>query len=151
MTASKNELDLLQQQQEQGSRIAIRQVGHEVWSIECLVDELQLILCKVVEHITFTIENDGWGQSKTKTLTVHKYYRQARELMKWIPVAKPPEFVINASDLSPKIIEELEDRVDHLPTLRYIFKEAVGRIFENLDFDRYHLTIARNLRVRIDP
>jgi hypothetical protein len=87
-----------------------------------------------------------------KKLTVRKYYRQARELMKWIPIAKPsPEFVINASDLSPKVIEELEVRIDNPSTLSYILKQAAGRVFENLDFDYYHLSVARNLRVRIEP
>lgn len=72
--------------------------------------------------------------------------------MRWLPTARPvPEFVINESDLSSKVIEELESRIDYPNILRDILKQAVGRLFENLDFDRYHLSIARNLKVRVDP
>lgn len=141
-----------QQEQQNKEIIITKKVDCEVWSIECIVDELQLNLCRTKEHITFSLKNDGWDESKTKTVTVHKYYRQARELMKWIPIARPvPEFVLSASDLSPKVVEELEARVDNPSIFKYILKEAVGRIFENLDFNRYHLSFARHLRVRIEP
>jgi hypothetical protein len=142
--------------EQQLSKVKVTEVGVEVdgvvWSIECTVDELQRDLCRTTEEIT--IERNFYinGQMSVKKLTVRKYYRQARELMKWIPIAKPsPEFVINASDLSPKVIEELEVRIDNPSTLSYILKQAAGRVFENLDFDYYHLSVARNLRVRIEP
>lgn len=140
-----------EQQEQQVKKIIIGEIDCEVWSIECTVDELQLNLCRIKEYITFPLESDNRGQG-TKTLTVHKYYRQARELMMWIPIARPvPEFVINANDLSPKVVKELEVRVDDSLTFVYILKQAVGRIFENLDFNRYHLSVAKNLRVRLEP
>jgi hypothetical protein len=72
--------------------------------------------------------------------------------MKWIPTARPvPEFVINESDLSSKVIEELESRIDYPRILTDILKQAAGRLFENLDFDRYHQSVARNLKVRVEP
>jgi hypothetical protein len=38
-------------------------------------------------------------------ITVHKYYNQALDLQKWIPIARPPpEFVVNLSDLSTRTI-----------------------------------------------
>jgi hypothetical protein len=127
-------------------------VDEEVWSIECTVDELQLDLCRAKEAITIDRGFYVDGRRSVKTLTVHKYYRQARELMKWIPIARPPpEFVIKTSDLSPKLIKELEARLDNTSTFGYILKEAAGRIFENLDFNRYHQSIARCLKVRLEP
>jgi hypothetical protein len=139
----------LPQDQQQPSPI---KVDEEVWSIECTVDELQLDLCKTKEEIMIDRGFYVNGQRSVKTLTVHKYYRQARELMKRIPIARPPpEFVINTSDLSPKLIEELEARLDNPPTFAYILKAAAGRIFENLDFNRYHQSIARSLKVRLEP
>jgi hypothetical protein len=72
--------------------------------------------------------------------------------MKWIPIARPaPEFVISAHDLSPKVTEEFEVRLDDPFTFSYILKEAVGRIFENIDFAYYHQGIARSLKVRLEP
>jgi hypothetical protein len=115
------------------------------------VDELQLDLCRAKEVITVDQGFYVNGQRYVRTLTVHKYYRQARELMKWIPIARPPlVFVINISDLSLKLIKELEAWINH-PTFSYILKEAAGRIFENLDFSRYHQSIARCLKVRLEP
>jgi hypothetical protein len=142
--------------EQQPSKIKVSEVGVEVdgvvWSIECTVDELQRDLCRTTEEITISRNFYVNGQMSVKKLIVRKYYRQARELMKWIPIAKPsPEFVINASDLSPKVIEELEVRISDPSTFRYILKQAAGRVFENLDFDYYHLNVARNLRVRIEP
>jgi hypothetical protein len=137
-------------QEQPDKEIIIRKVDHEVWSIECTIEELEHDLSWVVEKITSALKDDD--SQGTKLLTVHKYYQQARDLMMWIPIARPvPEFVINAKDLSPKVIEELEARIDDLPTLTYILKQAVGRIFENLNHAYFHLSIARNLRVRIEP
>lgn len=100
-------------------------------------------LCKT--QVTITKDNG-------RTITVRKYYRRARELMKWLPVIKLPsnEYVINLSDLTPRIREELESVSKTPITLRYVLTQAVGRIFENLDFDYYHLSVARNLRVRLE-
>jgi hypothetical protein len=135
------------QQQQQPSPI-----DSVVWSIECTVDELQLDLCRAKEEITIDRGFYVDGKKSVKKLTVQKYYRQARELMKWIPIARPaPEFVINARDLSPKVIEELEVRANNPDAIGYVLKQAVGRIFENLDFNFYHLSISRSLRVRMEP
>jgi hypothetical protein len=137
-------------QQQSDKEIIIRRVDHEIWSIECSIEELELNLSRIVENIASPVKSDNGLE--TKMLTVHKYYQQAKDLAKWIPIARPiPEFVINAKDLSPEVIEELESRLDDIPTLTYILKQAVGRIFENLDHSYFHLSIARNLRVRIEP
>jgi hypothetical protein len=116
----------------------------EYWTIECLIDQLFLNLCSSRQTIT---NNSG------RTITIRKYYAQARELMKWIPIARLPsnEFVINISDIIPIIKEEIESVANSPKTLQYILTQAVGRIFENLDFEYYHLSIARNLRVRFEP
>jgi hypothetical protein len=116
----------------------------EYWTTECLVDQLFLNLCSSRQTIT----ND-----KGRTITVRKYYRQARELMKWIPIAKlsSNEFVIYISDLTPTVRKEIESIANSPKILRYILTQAVGRIFENLDFEYYHLSVARNLRVRFEP
>jgi hypothetical protein len=114
------------------------------WTIERMADEVFLNLVRTTEIIT--IEENG------RSIPVRKYYRQARELMRWIPVAKPsPEFVINICDLTPQVIKEIESISAYHETLQYVLTQAVGRVFENLDFEYYHLSIARNLKVRFEP
>ena len=66
----------------------------EPWTIECVVDNLTVRLAEVKETIYI---ND-------KDIPVRKYYRQARELSKWIPIAKPsPAFIIYISDLTSQL------------------------------------------------
>jgi hypothetical protein len=116
-------------------------VVNEEWTIECLVDKLFLRLTKVTEKVN----NNG------KEIHVRKYYRQARELFKWIPIAKPsPAFVIHISDLTPQLVSQIEDMITAPDNLRYVLTQAVGRIFENIDFDGFHMSIARNLRLRLE-
>jgi DNA-directed RNA polymerase subunit F len=114
------------------------------WTIERIVDELFLNLVNITEIVT--IEENG------RSIPVRKYYRQARELMKWIPIARPsPEFIINICDLTPKVRKEIESILTYRKTMQYVITQAVGRIFENLDFEYYNLSVARNLRVRFEP
>ncbi len=105
---------------------ATLRVEHEWWTEERLIDELFLRLA---------------------TIPAHKYYNQALTLHKWIPLSKPaPEFIVNMSDLTPRLVAELQ----HLDDSYTVVKLAVGRIFENIDSDQYHMSIASKLRVRVD-
>jgi hypothetical protein len=107
------------------------------WTEERLIDETFLQLAETKHAITYS----------GKSITIHKYYSQALALRKWIPIAKPvPEFVINMSDLTAKIIADLKTLDDS----QSVLKLAVGRIFENIDSRQYHLSIARKLKVRLD-
>jgi hypothetical protein len=111
------------------------------WTTERILDELFLCLAGKREIISDKRE-DG-----TVIYYYRKYYHQALKLFKWIPIAKPsPKFVINVSDLTPKIIQELQ----HSTRIRYVVTQAVGRIFENIDFRYHNLSIARNLCVRFE-
>jgi hypothetical protein len=100
-----------------------------------LIDELFLELAttkSIVSH------------NGTCGITVHKYYNQALALRKWIPIARPvPEFVVNMSDLSSRVIAELKVLND----AQTVLKQAVGRVFENIDSVQYHLSIAILLEV----
>jgi hypothetical protein len=114
-----------------------KELKQDSWTEECLIDELFLLLAgtkTVVEH-------------RDKSITVHKYYNQAHRLGEWIRIAKPvPDFIVNFSDLTPRIIAELKALDDP----EYVLKSAVGRIFENIDSRWCHLSIARKLKVRLD-
>jgi hypothetical protein len=77
-------------------------------------------------------------------ITIDKYYDQALALRKWIPLARPaPAFVVEMSDLSARVIAELKVLNDP----QIVLKQAVGRIFENIDELQYHMAIARALEV----
>jgi hypothetical protein len=85
-------------------------------TIEATVDELYLCLMK--QRFSY-------------------YERQASDLIYKIPVYKPaPIFEIKISDLNEQVKKELDDRWKYKREIDYILKEAVSRIFANLD-ERY--------------
>jgi hypothetical protein len=113
------------------------------WTTERTLDELFLCLAGKREVIPDKRE-DG------TIIYYRKYYHQALKLFMWIPIAKPlPEFVINVSDLSPKIIQELQQNITSNSTRRYVVIQAVGRIFENIDSRYHHLSIALRQRDKV--
>jgi hypothetical protein len=116
-------------------------VQPELWTTEKLIDELFLRLVSISESVS---------DDKGETISVRKYSRRAGELRRWIPVARPPpEYIIDKSDLNEKLRTELLEEITSEEARQYVLKEAVGRIFENLDSEEYHLGIARNLKVRL--
>jgi hypothetical protein len=106
----------------------------EIWgdySIERTVDELYLCLMSV---------------------DCNSYEKQAFDLMYKIPVYKPtPFFEIKIPDVSQQIKKELDDRWDYKEEVDYILKEAVGRIFKNLDERYFLLSVKQLLKVRLIP
>ncbi len=112
----------------------------DYWTRAHLIDELFLQLASTKT----TVSHNG------KEITIFKYYNRALLLIKPIVIAKSAkhtaEYVVNLSDLRPKIITELKTVDDS----QNLLKLAVGRIFENINAWLYHMSIARNLRVRLD-
>jgi hypothetical protein len=101
------------------------------YTIERTVDELYLCLMR---------------------LDNNTYEKQARDLIYRIPVYKPtPVFEIKISDLNKQVKKELDDRWDNRKIIDYIVKEAVGRIFKNLDEGYFLLSVKRLLKVRLVP
>jgi hypothetical protein len=112
----------------------------EYYTIEYLLDKLFLELVSTREII---IANEG------RRVTIRKYYHQALRLWRWIPITKPiPIYIVNLADLTPRTAIELKT-LDKLEG-NYLMKNAVGRIFENIDYRSYHMNIARRLKVRLD-
>lgn len=131
-------------------------VDKEEWLTSYTIEKLFFHLVSIEQEITpKDKEKEKLLEAKglPSVLTVKKYYRQAKELMRWIPFLQLPsnEFVINISDLTPKLKKEIESMMPYPNTIKYVLTQAVGRIFENLDFEYYHNSIARNLRVRLEP
>lgn len=121
----------------------LEKITQTEFTTEALVDALFLDLAGIKQIVT--------NEQNDKMVTVRKYYHQALELSKGIPISKPtPSFTISISDLTPQVRNELVNTAaSHPDALNHILKQAVGRLFENLDFERYHLSIARNLKVRL--
>jgi hypothetical protein len=120
-----------------------RQFGaenREYWSWNYLVEEIFLRIAPLKALVT----HNG------KQISIYKYYNQALRLKKWIPIAKPPvEFVINASDLTIRMLAELKALGPE--GAQQVLKLAVALIFENIAGPRYtHRSILRNLKVRSD-
>lgn len=107
------------------SLTAIIALNQTIWSLERLTDEIFYNLA-FYDH----------------------YYEQARELMKKIPVRNPPPaFTIKLSELFDRIVVELEASTRR--GRQYTLTQAVGRVFENVDYNYYHLSIKRQLSVEL--
>jgi hypothetical protein len=110
------------------------------WTTEKLIDKLFLHLVSITEYI---LDESG------ETIEVKKYYRQATEKIRRIPVGRPsPEFIVQRSDLTGRLRNEIENATS-VGWQQYVLKSAAERIFENIDFDYYHLSVARFLKVRL--
>ena len=117
----------------------LNDIDIEFWTIEHLIDELFLQIAKKREIINY----------KDKKFTIYKYYYQALRMWKGIPISKPKaKFIVNISDLTPRIYCELKSLENH--TAQYVLKESVRRIFENIDFKLYHEHIENNLEVVLE-
>ena len=112
----------------------------EIWLESYTTDQLFKEISRTIEIVT----------SNGKEIHVRKYYNRALKIFKFIDIAKSDlEFVINISDLSPRLIAELKT-LDKI-SADYVLKLAVGGIFENINSKRYHsLGFAKRLKVRLD-
>jgi hypothetical protein len=117
----------------------------DLWTTERLKEEFFLSIASTKEIVTI-----GTGIP----VTGEKYYRQAKEKMYLIPIAKPSiPFIIKFSDLSLRVRQEFHDYCGENDEkhIGLFLKEIAGRFFENLDFEYYHGSVMRNLRVRLEP
>lgn len=74
------------------------------------------------------------------------YCEQAQQLIYRIPVHRPtPLFKISWSHISQQMQRELE-RLDKI-TLKFVLRQAVGRIFEDIDCSYYHISVSKLLEV----
>src|SRR5438067_936005 len=81
----------------------------DVWTIDRIVEEVFLCLAGIREEEVVTGNRQQYGTATPRIVHYRKYYHQARDLMKWIPIANPPPvFIINISDLTPRIRKKIE-------------------------------------------
>jgi hypothetical protein len=108
------------------------------WTANFLIDCLKQELALVRETLT---NNEG------KIVESSKYYDWAFQLQKLGVVKPTPTFVINAADLSTPLLKELNDLDPY--TMYYVLHQAVGRIFEDINFELFHNSISRMLKVKL--
>ncbi len=121
---------------------------NDLWTTERFKEMFFLYLTTVTEIVNST-DPFSFG----KDITVKKYYRQARDIMYLISVFRPvPVFVIDFSDLSPKLQMEFTDfcKAYNQHTITLFLKEIAGRFFENLNYEFFHGSIMRLLKVRLE-
>jgi 16S rRNA G966 N2-methylase RsmD len=76
-----------------------------------------------------------------------KYYNQAHSLLKIGALRPVPSFLISVSDLYPELLKEL--RVLDKRDRNFVLKQAVGRIFEDINSKMYHESVSRVLEVKL--
>jgi hypothetical protein len=103
----------------------------ELWTKNFLLDELHVYL-------------EGFRDRDNN----RKYEELAKKLIYRIPIYRPPPpFVINKADLSARLLIEL--KAYHEVARNEILKDAVGRIFENIDERYYIQSVKRILNVEL--
>jgi hypothetical protein len=76
-----------------------------------------------------------------------KYYEQAHKSLVFGALRPVPPFIVYISDLSPRIIKELYELDKE--SRKYVLKQAVGRIFEDINSKLYHNSISKVLEVKL--
>lgn len=116
--------------------------AEETWSNDYLVCRLKQQLCTVDLKSTKVKTNslDSGGNYDTR-----KYYNQAHDYLKVGAFKRPPPFLISLSDLPDRLVKELaelenRDRV-------FVLKQAIGRIFEDVNGKLYHDSVSRVLEI----
>jgi hypothetical protein len=81
---------------------------------------------------------------------VYKYRDRALKIFELFRITNSNlDFVINFSDLSPRLIAEL--KVLDKKSADYVVKQAVDKIFESINSERYYnLGVSKRLKVRFD-
>jgi hypothetical protein len=78
------------------------------------------------------------------------YYKQAYVLMRLIPIERPPPvYEIKISDLNEQVKKESDDRWEHKDEIDHILREAVGKVFENINQEYFFKSVKRLLKVRL--
>ena len=111
-----------------------QQINYSEWTSAYLEDRLK-------QHLaTIETKDEAWYDNR-------KYYNRAHDLLKIGAFRPVPSFIVSLSDLSPRLVKELHslDARDR----EFVLKQAVGRIFEDINPELYHNSISRVLRVKL--
>jgi hypothetical protein len=135
-----------QNRQQQSAATTATIDSNDDWTQDCLVGRLKQQLATV--EIGINDYKDNLGDKRIFNLETRKYYNRAHHFLKIGAFKSAPGFVVNLSDLTPKLIEELYslDEYDR----NYVLKQATARIFEDVNFELYHNSVSNVLKVRLE-
>jgi hypothetical protein len=107
----------------------------EYWSTEYVVDRLYY------EMVEKKDDAQGWEDYQHKGQK-ERYFDRAKKVTDTFDNKRCPVFIVNISDLSLRLKEDLNSLGD--PTLDYVVREVIGRVCRDVDaFDV-------NLKYRLD-
>ncbi|HSF51870.1 MAG TPA: hypothetical protein VLA74_14005 [Nitrososphaeraceae archaeon] len=99
------------------------------------------------QELDFSINTKDPKSIESKIYDDRLYYYKAHQYLKIGLFLKndAPAFKVKLEDLTSEIIYELSllDQKDR----RYVLKQAVARIFEDINFNLYHDSVSANLKV----
>lgn len=114
-------------------------IDNTPWLTSYIIDRLKQHLA----NVRYTLRNN-----EGETVEGRKYYDQAYRMQN-IGAFKPtPSFIIHLSDLTRKLFKEISELDNH--TRGYVLRQAVGRIFEDLNPKLYHDSISKVLVVKLE-
>jgi hypothetical protein len=99
------------------------------------------------KELDFSVDTKEPESIKRKIYDERWYYYKAYHYLKlglFLRKDAPP-FKVSLSHLSPEIIYELNQLSEK--DRKFVLKQAVGRLFEDINFDMYHNSISANLEV----
>lgn len=121
------------------------------WTFECLKYEFFLCLTKVIG----SNRSNNVSENNTE-LGDRKYYALAKNIMYRIPISRPielvPAFVINFSDLTPRLQSEFRQycELNDMLDISIFLKEIATKFFENIDYAYTHDSVSAHLKVILE-
>jgi hypothetical protein len=119
--------------------LKLSDIGIALWSVNYIIDRLKQQLA-TVRYILRNAEGES--------VEGRKYYNQAYQMQIAGALKPTPSFLVYLSDLTPKLVKELSNLDNE--TRGYVLRQAVGRIFEDLNPKLYHDSISRVLVVKLE-
>jgi hypothetical protein len=124
----------------------------EYWTDAKLRNEIFLELTKVPNPNKLNSVN----AKENNYLSDFKYYSKAIELIYWIPITRPPQlipaFIINLSDLTPRIKKEFEEfvKLNNKKEIVMFLKEIAIKFFEAINYGYTHDSVIPHIVVGIE-
>lgn len=120
------------------------------YTSDYLIDKLKAILATMIGIDTLSRIYRPWLNDKRVAIYGdRKYYNEAFDLLSIGAYNPVPFFIINLSDLPERLRTELSSLDKQ--TRQFVLKQAVGRIFEDINSDLFHNSISRVLKVKFEP
>jgi hypothetical protein len=112
-----------------------------------LIDKLKAVLAKTL-GLDNIIYRPWFNDKRVGIYGDRKYYNKAFDLLSIGAYNPVPFFIINLPDLPKSLRNELSNLDKEARA--FVLKQAVGRIFEDINPDLFHNSISRVLKVRFE-